>query len=77
MFAALELRDAGDEDAFRAAVERVVFVHRVWPLIAFEQAMSRAEAELERRRLEYEAWLVETADRLCPERPIFELREAV
>lgn len=61
-----DVRDrGGDDQACRRAAERVVNVHRLWPLIEHQQAMIAVEDDLARRGDEHDQWVVETAERLC------------
>jgi hypothetical protein len=48
--------DARDTSRYRAALERLIFVHRTWPLIAYAHAIETA-AEAERdEEAELFAW---------------------
>lgn len=65
VWAFYDARDRGDSEAVRAAAARVMDVHRLWPLIAYEHAIAAAEAEERRRADDYEAWLLDVVERLC------------
>lgn len=66
LWAAYDMRGS---DAFVAACLQMLVVYYQWPLIAYHQAIIEAQADLDRRRAEFEAWyepwLLEIADR-CP-----------